>query len=176
MTRMIQCFIAALFALAVFSTQALAWPDGQKDGFLLGATGGIANVEFDTGSTSKSGTGYMAGIMSGAGIGEQFMLNFKFRYWNTDVDTITYHMWTWCGDLMFFPVKDNGFFLNGGLGRALALADVPRAEAKGGVFYYIGAGYEITKWLFLSADYGIGSFDDNIDGRTITFAVSVIGY
>lgn len=176
MTKIIRCTAITLFAVAVLCTSASAWPDGERSGLVLGVTGGLANVAFDSGSSSESGLGYMAGVMIGAGIGEQLILDFKYRYWYSDINDVVYHTWSWCGDIIYFPVKNNGFFLNGGFGGALALADVGGAEAKGGTLIYGGVGYEITKYVFLSVDFGLGSFADDISSRTITFSVSAVGY
>lgn len=168
--------MSVVFASLMFSSPVLAWPDGSREGLVLGVTGGVSNVEFDSGSSSESGLGFMAGAMIGAGLNEQFIIDFKYRYWYADIDDIAYHTWSWCGDLIFFPVKDNGLFINGGIGRALALPDIAGAEAKGGMFFYAGAGYEITKWVFLSVDYSIGSFEDDISSGTLTFSISAVGY
>ncbi|HOA07743.1 MAG TPA: outer membrane beta-barrel protein [Spirochaetota bacterium] len=158
------------------SSAAFAWPDGEKKGLLLGVTTGIANEKYETDYSNESGLGFMAGALVGYGFNDSFLLDFKYRYWYADIDSTVFHTWSWCADGMFFPVKNNGFFLNAGLGRALTLPDVSGAEAQGGMFFYAGAGYEITKWVFLSVDYGIGSYSNNIDGKTITFGISFIGY
>lgn len=171
----VKIFVVMIAAM-MSSSAAFAWPDGKRDGLILGITGGVANVAFDSGSSSESGLGFMGGAMIGAGIGEQLIVDFKYRYWYADIDSVAYHTWTWCGDITFFPVQQNGLFLNGGIGRALALPDIAGAEAKGGMFFYAGVGYEISKWVFLSVDYGIGSFDDDISSGTLTFSISAVGY
>lgn len=176
MKRIVFKIVLSLVVTTAVSVSAFAWPDGQREGLLLGLTGGIANASFESDSGSESGLGFMAGTIIGGGINEQFLLDFRFRYWNSDIDSVTYHTWSWCGDAIWFPVKDNGFFLNGGIGRALVLPDLENADSKGGMFFYAGIGYEITKWVFLSVDYAIGSFEDDIESGTLTFAVSAIGY
>ncbi|HOF34385.1 MAG TPA: outer membrane beta-barrel protein [Spirochaetota bacterium] len=162
--------------MLMLSSSAFAWPDGEKQGLIMGITGGISRVGVETESSSGTGTGFMGGALIGYGFNDSFLLNFKYRYWYADVDDTVFHTWSWCADGMYFPVKDNGFFLNAGLGRALTLPDVSGAESQGGMFFYAGAGYEITKWVFLSVDYGIGSYTNNIDGKILTFGVSFIGY
>lgn len=170
--RIILTTVIALF----ISTSAFAWPDGDKQGLVLGLTGGAGQAGFETESSSETGVAYMAGALIGYGFNDRFLLNFKYRYWYADVDDVVFHTWSWCADAMLFPVKNNGFFLNAGVGRALTLPDVSDAESQGGVFVYGGIGYEVTKWVFLTVDYGVGSYTNNIDGTTLTFSVSFVGY
>lgn len=167
----------AVFLFIVCSVSAVqAWPDGQRQGLLLGITGGIGNMEMEFKDNSYDDTCYMAGLYIGAGLTEQFLLSFRYRYHNAEINDITYHTFMWTGDLMFFPVPDMGLFLNAGIGRALVDPDAANAQSKSGVVFYGGIGYEITKWVFLEVDYSRADLEDDITGSTILFSISIIGY
>ncbi|MBN1499740.1 MAG: hypothetical protein JW982_06290 [Spirochaetes bacterium] len=167
--------VIVMLVLSV-STSVFAWPDGEKTGLLMGVTTGFESASFDDGSESDSGTGFMVGTVLGYGINEKFLLDFKFRYWNVGIDDVTYHTWMWCADAMYFPVADNGFFLNAGAGRVLTLPDVDNAVDKSGNLVYFGIGYEIFDYIFISVDYAAGFYEDDLSSGTLTFAVSAIGY
>ncbi|MBP7583626.1 MAG: hypothetical protein KBA61_06310 [Spirochaetes bacterium] len=174
--KKIMLVVLALVLTVSMGSTAFAWPDGNREGLLLGLTGGFANVEFESGSRSEDGTGFMAGALLGIGLNEQVLLSFKYRYYNVTPDVITYHTFTWCADLIFFPVQGNGLFLNGGLGRALVDPDAYGAQSKGGMILYAGVGYEIVKWFFLSIDYGRANLEDDMTGTTITISATLLGY
>lgn len=174
MRRSIFAVIILWVVCAVSS--AYAWPDGQRQGLLLGITGGIGNMEIEHNSNSADDTCYMAGVYIGAGLTEQFLVSFRYRYHNVEIDNITYHTFMWTGDLMFFPVPDMGLFLNAGIGRALVDPDVAGAQSKSGVVFYGGIGYELTKWVFLAVDYSRADLEDDYTGSTILVSISIIGY
>ncbi len=166
----------SIACIAMFSATAHAWPDGQRDGLLMGITGGLGNTEFDTGSSTYDGTSLMAGLYLGAGLSEQVMLSFRYRYFNTDVDWTTFHAFIWGADLLFFPSPQSGFFITAGLGRMMVTVDAANTEDKWGMAFHAGVGYELTKWVFLMADYTHASLEDDLSGRTISIAIAVIGY
>ena len=166
----------SIACIALVSTAAYAWPDGQRDGLLMGITGGLGNTEFDTGSNTNDGTSMMAGVYLGAGLNEQFLLSFRYRYFNTDVDGTTFHSFIWGADLIFFPSLQNGFFITAGLGRMMVTVDVPNSTDKWGMAFHAGVGYELTKWVFLMADYTHASLEDDLFGRSISIAIAAIGY
>ena len=171
-------FVMFIMVLTIFLTAsaAFAWPDGDRKGLLMGVTGGFANTEFDTGSTTHDGTSFMAGVYLGAGLSDQFLLSFRYRYFNTDTDWTTFHSFLWGADAMFYPFAKNDFFITGGISRMMVTVDEAYVEDKWGMAFHAGVGYEITKWVFLMADYTHASLDDNIDGKSITIAVAAIGY
>ena len=169
--------ITFLFFIFIFAASAaFAWPDGDREGLLMGVTGGFASTEFDTGTTTHDGTSFMAGVYLGAGLSEQFLLSFRYRYFNTDTDWTTFHSFLWGADAIFYPVAKSNFFITGGLSRMMVTVDSAYVEDKWGMAFHAGVGYEITKWVFLMADYTHASLDDDIDGSSITIAVAAIGY
>ena len=170
--------VMIIMVVTVFFTAsaAFAWPDGDREGLLMGVTGGFANTEFDSGASTYDGTSFMAGVYLGAGLSEQFLLSFRYRYFNTDTDWTTFHSFLWGVDAMYYPMPKNNFFITGGLSRMMVSVDSAYVEDKWGMAFHVGVGYEITKWVFLMADFTNASLDDDIDGRSITIAVAAIGY
>lgn len=176
MRKLISYFSFTCLLICTMVTSAFSWPDGRREGLLIGMTYGLADVILDSDTKSSSGPGFLNGFNIGVGITDQFLIDFKYRFWISDNKDITYYTASFYGDLMYFPVKDNGFFVNGGTGRALIRPDISGEEAKYGMFFSGGIGYEITKWIFISADYSRSNFKDNINSDTLTFSVCLIGY
>lgn len=168
--------VVALAFVAFLSTGAFAWPDGQREGLLLGVTAGIGNTEFDSGGSNSDGTSLMAGLYLGAGLNEQFLLAFRYRYFNSDIDGTTFHSFIWGGDVIYFPSPQSGFFITAGLGRTLVTVDAAYVDDKWGMAFHAGVGFELTKWVFLMVDYTRASLEDSISGRSITIAIAAIGY
>lgn len=169
-------FLVFLFVLMLLGASAdlYAWPDGNREGLLLGVTAGFGNVEMSSGSTSDSGMGWMAGCYIGNGFNEQLLVSFRYRYTNVTINDMGFSCFAWTGDVIYFPVRNQNWFLNAGFGPALVAPEF--GESKSGWTFYGGIGYEITKYLFISVDFAHATLADGLSGNQILFAVSAIGY
>jgi len=177
--RKIICSICIpLFLVVIISSAAYAWPDGKKEGFLLGLHGGYALSTIERKEYNDiEGSGFHIGPYIGAGVSQQVFLSFRVRYNQTSSDNsdAEYYITMMGADIMLFPKPDMGLFLNAGVGRAIA-ASKSTGEPPWGVIFYGGLGSLITENIFLSADYSAGSFDNDMSSSTVSFSIGALWY
>lgn len=148
-----------------------SWMDGNRKGFLAGIYLGFSNVSYSNGST-QSGSGFSAGANLGSGINDRLLVNFRYRYTYSDLDII-FNTFAWTGDVVYFPVENNGLCLNAGFGPTLVVPEF--GVSKSGTVFYFGAGYEITRHLILFLDYGSASVD-NLTGNSLNLGLNILAY
>ncbi len=122
---------------------------------------------------SADGISFGANLYIGYGFNEQSMLAFRYRYTWIDTDS-PYQGLLWSPDYRYYLSKEGRFYLNGGIGPAMSIPEF--GDPKSGFGFYGGVGYEITKYIYLTADFTYTSLRDNMSGTAILASVSFIKY
>jgi len=132
----------------------------EKKGFWFSLGGGVGSLGCsDCGSRE---TGFSGGLSLGGTINEKLLIGVGTTGWAKSVEGETLSLGTFDFRVRFYPVKNNGFHINGGVG----LASVSFAgESESGVGVLVGVGYDVRmgknrKWSLTPYWNGIGmSFD-----------------
>jgi hypothetical protein len=177
MKKLIIGLFSFCFVMAGIS-ELKAWPDGKKEGFVLGFHGGGSSTTISkSDSDDTDGSGFHVGPYLGFGVNEQMLISLRVRYIQTssnDSDA-EYYTTMFGGDFIFFPVINMGLFINAGLAKAIA-ASKSTAEPPWGTVFYAGLGYFFNNTIFIEADYAMGSFDNDMSTGTVSLSVGAMLY
>lgn len=168
-----------LFAVLciLVAANAAAWPDGEREGFLLGIHGGfsfssVARSDYD----DINGSGPVVGPIIGVGFNEYACVVFKhrFNYFSSSDSELELYITILGGDIMFFPKPEIPFFINAGLSRSIVASNTTR-EPPWGTIVHAGAGYFVMENIFVGADISSGHFEDDYDSNmdTASFTLSL---
>ncbi len=163
-----------VLSILIFVMTSLVAFDGQRQGFLLGLGGGVANVSF-----SQEIEGYGNSIESDTETEIAFATDFKIGYApNNQVELYYTNQVTWFSmknaldeditiasglgaiGISYFvapELKSIGwhpsFFLSGGIGLSSWMTPFEDNDSWNGTGYFVGVGYEFTKHYRISLNY-----------------------
>ena len=164
------------FFMEALTVQAAGWPDGKREGFLLGVHGVYGTTSFSNGS-STSGSTLGGGIYIGYGFTEQLSLTFRVRYAGTDADGFEHNTVMWSADLCYFFLPQEGIYVNAGVGPVL---DAPEfGDPLTGFGAYAGVGWEFTQYLSVGADVSVASVSNDysdVSGTAFLIFLKFLAY
>jgi hypothetical protein len=158
------CSILTLsFFLIEIQTSAQSQNESEHKGFVWGiaGTGGYTTFKQEqennywsllpVDNEPQKGFSFGPTFYIGYGFSEQFILNFKVRELITITERTTHYTTVGTADFNFFPISDNGFYLNAGLGAIMNAPETGNVFA--GPAFYGGLGYEFNRKIALGFDY-----------------------